>query len=94
MNANYYDDRELFRNVKNFMITSLRAQVSFGLETSNVLVLGKKNADFIKMLNDEAHIFEHIHSIEHPRFIQQYKSKEKAYYIEKYFEMLEKIMGK
>lgn len=84
LNANYYDDPALFDTVKGFMITSLEKHISMGLDTSKVFVLGKKNADFIRKLNSETKLFEQIEVLEHPRFIQQYKSREKQQYIDKY----------
>ncbi|WP_336665179.1 SMUG2 DNA glycosylase family protein [Elizabethkingia meningoseptica] len=84
LNANYYDDKKLFENVKGFMIESLKKHISLGLDTSEVFILGKKNADFINKLNKEEHLFDRITVLEHPRYIQQYKSKEKEMYIDKY----------
>ncbi len=84
LNANYYDDDALFKTVKKFMITSLQKHISLGLNTSEVYVLGKKNAIFIQQLNDEAKLFNKLTVLEHPRFIQQYKSKEQQKYIDKY----------
>ena len=84
LNANYYDDSKLFEMVKYFMITSLKKHISMGLDTSNVFVLGKKNATFIQKLNKEAKLFDTLKVLEHPRYIQQYKSKEKQLYIDKY----------
>lgn len=84
LNANYYDDPKLFASVKEFMILSLRNHISLGLDTSEVYVLGKKNAQFIQKLNDEVKLFGNLKVLEHPRYIQQYKSKEKQLYIDKY----------
>lgn len=84
LNANYYDDKTLFEDVKGFMIDSLKKHISLGLDTSEVFVLGKKNADFIQKLNKEAKLFERLTVLEHPRYIQQYKSKERQQYIDKY----------
>jgi Domain of unknown function (DUF4918) len=84
INANYYDDKELFRDVKEFMIDSLRKHISLNLDTLEVFVLGKKNADFISKLNREANLFDKMAVLEHPRYIQQYKSKDKQLYIDKY----------
>ncbi|WP_294675137.1 SMUG2 DNA glycosylase family protein [uncultured Fluviicola sp.] len=84
LNANYYDDPALFEAVQDFMIESLEKHISLGLDTSKVFVLGKKNAVFIQKLNQKAHLFDRIEILEHPRFIQQYKSKEKHAYIDKY----------
>lgn len=90
INANYYDDKELFNDVKDFMIDSLKKHISLNLDTSEVFILGKKNADFISKLNQEAHLFEKMTILEHPRYIQQYKSKEKDLYIDKYILALNK----
>ncbi|HCD9235601.1 TPA: SMUG2 DNA glycosylase family protein [Elizabethkingia anophelis] len=84
LNANYYDDKQLFEDVKSFMKASLKKHISLGLDTSEVFVLGKKNADFIHKLNKEEKLFDKITVLEHPRYIQQYKSKEKEIYIDKY----------
>ncbi len=84
LNANYYDDPGLFEMVREFMITSLQKHISLGLDTSEVFVLGKKNADFIRKLNKEAGLFDRLTVLEHPRYIQQYRSKEKQRYIDKY----------
>lgn len=84
LNANYYDDKKLFECVKGFMIDSLEKHISLGLDTSEVFVLGKKNAEFIQKLNKEKKLFDKMTILEHPRYIQQYKSKEKQLYIDKY----------
>lgn len=84
INANYYDDPMLFALVKDFMIESLKNHISLGLDTSEVFVLGKKKATFIHKLNQEANLFRKLTVLEHPRFIQQYKSKDKQLYIDKY----------
>jgi hypothetical protein len=84
VNANYYDDKKLFEAVKDFMIDSLKKHISLNLNTSEVFVLGKKNAEFISKLNKEAKLFERMTILEHPRYIQQYKLKEKQMYIDNY----------
>ncbi len=88
VNANYYDDLLLFDMVKAFMVTTLKNHIKMGLDSSGVYVLGKKNATFIHILNKEAKLFDNISILDHPRYIQQYKSKEKESYIEKYLEAL------
>ena len=84
INANYYDDKGLFADVKDFMIDSLRKHISLNVDTFEVFIMGKKNADFISKLNEEAGLFEKMTVLEHPRYIQQYKSKDKQLYIDKY----------
>lgn len=90
VNANYYDDKKLFEAVKDFMIDSLKKHMSLNLDPSEVFILGKKNADFISSLNKEAKLFDRMTVLEHPRYIQQYKSKEKQLYIDKYILALKK----
>lgn len=88
LNANYYDDVKLFNKVKDFMIACLKQHISLGLETQEVFVLGKKNAVFLEKLNKQAKLFGSFKVLEHPRYIQQYKSKEKMRYIDKYLQTL------
>lgn len=90
VNANYYDDKTLFNEVKDFMIDSLKKHLSLNLDTSEVFIMGKKNADFIAKINQETNLFEKLTVLEHPRYIQQYKSKEKQLYIDKYILALKK----
>jgi len=90
LNANYYDDTKLFENVKSFMVQSLKKHISLGLDTSEVFILGKKNASFIQLLNKEYQLFNKLTVLEHPRFIQQYKLKDKQLYIDKYILTLNK----
>ncbi|CAM3936602.1 SMUG2 DNA glycosylase family protein [Flavobacterium weaverense] len=92
LNANYYDDNTLFEMVKDFMILTLKEHISLGLDTSQVYVLGKKNALFIQKLNKEAQLFGQLKVLEHPRYIQQYKSKEKQLYIDKYILTLNNLL--
>ena len=92
VNANYYDDKNLFEMVKEFMIDSLKKHISLGLDTSKVFILGKKNADFIQKINKESKLFEQIKVLEHPRYIQQYKSKEKRFFIDKYILTLHDVL--
>lgn len=84
VNANYYDDNALFENVKDFMISSLQKHIQLGVRTDKVFVLGKKNATFLQKINKQAKLFGEMIVLEHPRFIQQYKSKDKQLYIDKY----------
>lgn len=91
LNANYYDDVNLFGMVKDYMIQTLKKHIDLGLETAEVFVLGKKNATFIHKINKEEKLFGNIKVLEHPRYIQQYKSKEKQLYIDKYILTLNNV---
>ena len=88
LNANYYDDPELFALTREYMIETLKKHIALGLDTHKVYVLGKKNATFLDKLNKEASLFKKMVVLEHPRYIEQYKSKEKQLYIDKFITLL------
>lgn len=89
INYNYYDSRHLTESIKEFVISSLREQLEFGIRRDVCFCLGAgKNHKFVTRLNDELRIFKRIEPLEHPRFIMQYKSKQKASYIENYIKKL------
>lgn len=88
LNANYYDDPMLFSMTEDFMIECVRKQIDFGLDTKEVYILGAKNATFIAKINKRANLFGKMTILEHPRYVQQYKTKEKQFYIDKYIRLL------
>jgi hypothetical protein len=94
INYNYYDSTGLTKAVLDFVKTSLYKQLEFGFHRDACFCLGTgKNYKFLVQLNNELKIFDRIVPLEHPRFIMQYKTKEKDFYIRKYlseFAMVEK----
>ncbi|RQP08478.1 MAG: SMUG2 DNA glycosylase family protein [Chryseobacterium sp.] len=84
VNVNYYDHRGLAAAVRGYMTQAMRDHIALGLDTTEAFILGKKNAEFIKRINEEEQLFDRLTVLEHPRYIQQYKSKEKELYIDKY----------
>lgn len=88
INCNYYDDKRLIESLQPFMVQHLKEQIKLGLETDVVYVLGKRNAKFVAAINKEAKIFGLIEILEHPRYIQQYKSKEADEYAQKFVRIL------
>lgn len=89
VNYNYYDSAELTAAVYDFMDASLRKQIALGVDTETAFCFGTgKNEKFIRALNDEKKYFRNIIALEHPRFIMQYKAKQKQFYIGKYLEAL------
>ncbi|UWX54219.1 DUF4918 family protein [Maribacter litopenaei] len=93
VNCNYYDYPALFEDTKEFMVATLREQIAFGIDTSVCYILGKKNAKFFKKINDEAKLFESFVVFDHPRYIVQYKLKQKETYIDTYVRELNTIVG-
>ena len=66
------------------IVNILKKHINLGLDTDKVYILGKKNASFLSKINKEIHLFEQMIVLEHPRYIQQYKSKEQDFYIDKF----------
>ena len=84
-NYNYYDSRELALAVTDFIVNNIRIQISLGVVTDVCFCLGTgKNENYLRKLNDEHQFFKKIIALEHPRFIMQYKSANKQFYIDKY----------
>ena len=93
-NLNYYDDRHLENDIKNFAISCLQQQLKFGIRTDTVFCFGKgKNAAYLSVLNKGMHFFNKIVPLPHPRFIMQYKLKKKDEYIDRYLRELKKVDG-
>ncbi len=92
VNYNYYDSKELFDSVCDFMVASTRKQMGFGIFPEKVFCLGTgKNEKFITQLNKDQHFFDMLIPLEHPRFIMQYKAKTKQQYIQKYLDAFDGI---
>ncbi len=91
LNYNYYDSKELQLIVTPFMIKSIRKHIGLGIITDKAYCLGTgKNYDFLKRLNDKHRFFEQLIPLEHPRYVMQYKSRQKQFYIDKYLRALQK----
>ena len=83
-NYNYYDDKSLFNILKPDIVASIRSQIEFGAKKEKVIILGKKNAEYFKIINDEFNFFNEVVVLDHPRFIMQYRQRLKNKYITNY----------
>jgi len=88
VNCNYYDTDELYEAVRPFILQTLKKQIDFGVDRGTCFVLGKKNANYLKRINQEAKFFEHLVVLDHPRYIEQYKAKQREDYISEYLNLL------
>lgn len=92
-NYNYYDSKELTEAVYPFMIENIRKQIDFGIKTDICFCFGTgKNEKFLRKLNDEHQFFGRLIALEHPRFIMQYKSASKQFYIDKYLTAFKSVV--
>jgi len=88
-NFNYFDDKQLLEMVQDFIEWNIETQLEMGCDTDTVYCLGySKNYKYLSQLNERKKYFKHIVPLEHPRYIAQYKVKEKARYIADYLEKL------
>jgi hypothetical protein len=92
VNYNYYDSKDLLEVVYPFIIKMLKKQIALGIETDTCFCLGTgKNLKFLHSVNEEYKFFGEIIPLEHPRYVIQYKSKEKEKYVRKFVEVLKGI---
>ncbi|MEO6187978.1 MAG: uracil-DNA glycosylase family protein [Ginsengibacter sp.] len=88
-NLNYYDDKELEKKLKPFVIDNIEKQLRFGIKNEIAFCLGEgKNFHYLSRLNDEMKFFKKICPLPHPRFIMQYRLKAKEEYIDRYLREL------
>jgi len=88
-NMNYYDDKKLTQAVTPFIVESIQRQLSFNFNTDYcVCIGGEKNFNFLAGLNEKHHWFQQIIPVPHPRFIMQYRRKQKNVYIQQYLAAL------
>ena len=88
-NYNYYDSKELFALVKDFAVENIEKQIAISGTGDVCYCLGTgTNLKILQQLNTKYNFFKVIIPLEHPRFIVQYKQKQKAYYIREYVRKL------
>ena len=92
-NYNYYDDLETQSALEPFIKETLLKQMSFPEAKPNIICVGQgKNLKYLKAFNDKYHCFESIEVVPHPRWVMQYKRKEKQKYIDAYLDVLKKSL--
>lgn len=89
INYNYYDSQAIISTMEPFFLECLKTQIDFGIDTSVCYVLGKKNAKYVRVLNKKHNFFTEIVVLDHPRYIQQYKSASREHYISDYLNKLQ-----
>jgi hypothetical protein len=88
-NLNYYDDAVLKQNLEPFAADCINRQLAWGLHTNICFCIGEgENIKYLQKLNEKYRWFGEIKALPHPRFIMQYKLKQKQEYINRYIEIL------
>ncbi|MFZ1705366.1 MAG: uracil-DNA glycosylase family protein [Saprospiraceae bacterium] len=85
VNYNYYDDIGLQKMLIPYIVNHLQHQIKMCRQNKVVFCLGSgKNFNFLNQLNKEYKLFDEVVPLEHPRYIMQYKLKQKSMYIDQY----------
>lgn len=87
-NYNFYDDRATTAALWPDITESVRRQLTFGCDRRTAICLGRKNETYLKRLNDEQGFFDRILTLDHPRYILQYRAKALEEYVETYVRTL------
>ena len=89
-NINYYDDKELQQTVRPFIVANLKKLLACHVITDKCLCIGgEKNYRFLDALNQQYGFFKKIVPLPHPRFILQYRRRQRAEYLQQYLDALE-----
>lgn len=91
-NYNYYDDKETEASLEPFITETLLKQMAIPQAKPNIICVGTgKNLKYLQAFNKKHHCFESIEVVPHPRWVMQYRRKEKQKYIEVYLEILKRL---
>lgn len=88
LNYNYYDAPALTKALWPQLLDSLRQQVEIGFRRDVVVSLGRRNAEFLEKLNRELNLFDRIVTLDHPRYLMQYKRRALDEHIARYVAVL------
>ncbi len=95
INFNYYDSKALQNLLQDFMVAAVRKHIAMGIFTDVAFCMGSgKNYQFLRRLNDRHHFFDRLIPLEHPRYVMQYRSKDKKFFVDKYLAALKNLPSK
>lgn len=88
-NLNYYDEKPLQAAVTPFIENCINEQYKWNINRQTCLCIGgEKNFKFLSGLNEKHKWFKEILPLPHPRFILQYRRKQKEEYVREYLNTL------
>lgn len=90
-NYNYYDDKETLASLEPYITQTLLQQISIPQAKPKIICVGTgKNLKYLEAFNKMHRCFESIEVVPHPRWVMQYRRKEKQKYIDHYIDVLNK----
>lgn len=88
-NVNFYDSRELQAALTPLIQQWVNTQTQFGLRRDTTIILGTgKLQSFVERNVRSQCSFGNVIYLEHPRYIMQYRRKQREAYVEKYVNVL------
>jgi len=91
-NYNYYDDKETLHYFEPLIVESIRKQMAYPNVSRCIATVGQgKNLAYLKEINRRYNFFDAIEILPHPRWVMQYRRKEKEKYIGGYLEVLQSL---
>lgn len=89
VNFNYYDTPALKKATLPFIVTCIQHQLTMNVNRRVAFSIGKgKNFKILQKLNDQYGFFERIETLPHPRWVMQYRYKNKDSFMDDYLERL------
>jgi len=88
-NYNYYDSKELTNSVLPLIEENLEKHLTYGISEQVAFSMGQgKNFKFLEELNQRKKYFREVVALPHPRWVMQYRLKQKDKFINQYVETL------
>lgn len=92
-NYNYYDDKVTQDTLEPYITKTLLEQMAIPQAKPNIICVGTgKNLKYLEAFNKKHKCFESIDVVPHPRWVMQYRRKEKEKYIQVYLDALRKSL--
>ncbi|GAB3558832.1 uracil-DNA glycosylase family protein [Spirosoma fluminis] len=87
-NYNFYDDKSTTAALWPAITETIQTQLRFGADRNVAVCLGRKNETYLRRLNEQQGFFGRIVTLDHPRYILQYKTRDLPIYLERYIATL------
>lgn len=93
VNINFYDDKDLQRDIVPFVLDSLRAQHAAGLVPDRCIVLGSGALRrFMERSIRPVMHYAEVGYLDHPRYIMQYKRSQTSSYVREYVDTIHRFV--
>ncbi|TGE05992.1 uracil-DNA glycosylase family protein [Hymenobacter fodinae] len=94
LNYNFYDSVAVTKALWPDIQLSVRQLVEeVGLARHAAVCLGQRNGKYFHKLNEELQLFDHIHVLDHPRYLMQYKRRALADNVANYVRVLDGLIS-